>query len=74
MNAVKRMINAAVPVGTETKWIRCPNCGAKHSLYSNTAECHGVFLKCTRGCKCEFELIIEKGDQMDPNTQKPLAF
>lgn len=48
---------------TERKWIVCPHCGAKHSIYDNTAECHGVFLKCTRGCKKEFELVIESGCQ-----------
>lgn len=49
---------------TERKWIICPYCGAKHSIYDDTAECHGVFLKCTRGCKMEFELIIEDGKQV----------
>nr|DAW09356.1 MAG TPA: cysteine-rich protein [Caudoviricetes sp.] len=49
---------------TETKWIRCPFCGAKHSIYDNSAECHGVFLKCTRGCKQVFELVIEDGEQV----------
>ncbi len=47
----------------ERMWIKCPSCGAKHSLYDNTAECHGVFLKCTRGCGIEFELVIENGKQ-----------
>ena len=49
---------------TERKWIICPNCGAKHSLYDNTANCNGVYLKCTRGCKKEFELVIEEGNQV----------
>ena len=56
------------PLGTETKWILCPHCGAKHSLYSNVAECHDVFLKCTRGCKREFELVIKDGQQLHPET------
>lgn len=46
------------------KWIKCPHCGAKHSVYDNTAECHGVFLKCTRGCGQIFELVIEDGEQV----------
>lgn len=49
---------------TKRKWILCPYCGAKHSIYDDTAECHGVFLKCTRGCKCEFELVIHAGEQV----------
>ena len=51
-------------VSIERKWIRCPHCGAKHSIFDNTAECHGVFLLCTRGCKKEFELIIKDGKQI----------
>lgn len=53
-----------ISVSTERMWIVCPYCGAKHSIYENTAECHGVFLKCTRGCKQEFELVIEDGKQV----------
>ncbi len=53
-----------ISVSTERMWIVCPHCGAKHSIYENTAECHGVFLKCTRGCKQEFELVIEDGKQV----------
>ncbi len=44
-------------------WATCPYCGAKHSLYDNTANCNGVFVKCTRGCKREFELVITNGKQ-----------
>ncbi len=50
----------------ERTWVRCPYCNAKHSLYDNTSECHGVFLACTRGCKREFELIIKDGVQVFP--------
>lgn len=53
-----------ITASTERKWILCPHCGARHSLYDNTANCNGVFLKCTRGCKLEFELIIEDGVQV----------
>ena len=45
------------------KWAKCPHCGAKTVIYDNTAECNGVFLICTRGCKREFELIIKDGKQ-----------
>lgn len=48
----------------ERKWVNCPHCGAKHSIYDNTANCNGVFLKCTRGCGCEFELRIKDGEQL----------
>lgn len=44
-------------------WARCPYCDAKTLLYDNTANCKGIFVKCTRGCKREFELIIINGKQ-----------
>ena len=46
------------------EWARCPYCGAKAVLYDNTAQCSGVFVKCTRGCRREFELKIESGKQV----------
>lgn len=45
-------------------WVRCPRCGAKTILYDNTANCSGVYIKCTRGCKQEFELKIINGKQV----------
>ena len=48
----------------ERAWVRCPHCGAKVILYDNTAHCKGVFAKCTRGCKREFEVIICDGKQI----------
>lgn len=48
----------------ERFWLRCPHCGAKTLLYDNTAECSGVYAKCTRGCKREFEIIIINGKQV----------
>lgn len=42
-------------------WLRCPCCGAKTILYDNTANCSGVFVKCTRGCGLEFEVKIING-------------
>lgn len=47
----------------ERKWARCPFCGAKVTIYDNTASCRGVFVKCSRGCKREFELVIVDGEQ-----------
>ena len=48
----------------ERKWLRCPRCGAKVMLYDNTAYCAGVYAKCTRGCRAEFEIRIEDGKQV----------
>lgn len=50
----------------ERKWAICPHCGAKVTIYDNTADCKGVFMKCTRNplCKKEFELVIIKGRQV----------
>lgn len=48
---------------TELRWMICPHCGAKTVLASNNANCSGVQLKCTRGCKCVFELVIVNGEQ-----------
>lgn len=44
------------------KWLICPHCGAKTILYDNTATCNGVFVKCTRGCRQEFEVKIKDGN------------
>lgn len=46
------------------EWIKCLYCGAKHSLYTEKAECNGVFVKCTRGCGREFEIKIRNGKQI----------
>jgi len=50
----------------ERKWVICPHCGAKVTIYDNTANCSGVYLKCIRNqsCKKEFELVIENGKQV----------
>lgn len=48
----------------ERRWLRCPYCGAKTVLFDNTAHCSGVFVKCTRGCKREFEVKITEGKQV----------
>lgn len=45
-------------------WARCPYCGAKTVLYDNTADSTGIWIKCTRGCKREFELRIRSGKQV----------
>lgn len=44
-------------------WVICPYCKAKFALHDNKAECRGVFVKCTRGCGKEFEIIIVNGKQ-----------
>lgn len=48
----------------EKKWVKCPFCDAKTILFDNTAECSGVYVKCTRGCKREFEVKITQGKQV----------
>ena len=48
----------------ERKWAYCPYCMAKTVIYDNTSDCRGVWIKCTRGCKREFELIIISGNQI----------
>lgn len=47
----------------ERKWLLCPHCGMKVLLYDNTANCSGVFVKCTRGCRQTFEVQIRDGEQ-----------
>lgn len=50
---------------TRRDWIRCPYCGRKaYALHSDTAECHGVYTTCSRGCKKEFEILIRDGKQI----------
>lgn len=54
-----------VPItATKRKWAKCPYCGAKTTIYDNAAECRGVWIKCTRGCKKEFELVVRNGEQI----------
>lgn len=55
-----------IPIlATERKWAVCPKCGAKTVIYDDAAECHGIWLKCTRGCRtCEFELVIRDNKQI----------
>lgn len=48
---------------TVRKWYRCPICGAKVCLYDDTADCHGVFTVCTRGCRNEIEVLVDAGKQ-----------
>lgn len=56
------------PILSKT-WALCPYCGSKVALYDNTASCSGVWLKCTRNCKAEFELVIKDGQQILPKAQ-----
>lgn len=50
---------------TNRIWARCPRCGSKVTVFDNTANCHGVYEKCTRNSNCRnvFELIIVDGVQ-----------
>lgn len=52
------------------RWILCPYCGMKTILADDNANCHGVHIKCTRGCKQVFELVIRDGVQIN-NTSEP---
>lgn len=61
MNSVAEISKPPV----ERMWITCPYCGAKTVVADNTATCSGVFLKCTRGCKRVFELILRNGRQIN---------
>lgn len=58
-------------ISTERFWVRCTHCGAKTVIYDNNANCNGVFMKCNRGCKKEFEIIIEDGKQVFPAEKNP---
>ena len=53
-------------VPTKRIWAKCPNpeCGAKVILYDDTANCSGIWCKCTRKCGLEFELIVVDGKQI----------
>ena len=55
------MMNDIPKPPIERQWLRC---GAKTILYDNTANCSGVFIKCTRNCKREFEVKIVNGKQV----------
>lgn len=45
-------------------WIKCQYCGMKYCLADNKAECRGIFVKCTRGCGREFQIIVKDGKQI----------
>ncbi len=45
-------------------WVICPKCGAKCCIKNDISQCSGVYLKCTRGCKGVFELVIVDGHQV----------
>lgn len=46
-----------IPIATERKWYRCPKCGQKILIYDDTAECHGVYVRC-KACGDEIEIKI----------------
>lgn len=51
-------------VATKRIWAICPKCGAKVVLFDDTANCSGVWCKCTRKCGTQFELIVVDGKQL----------
>lgn len=57
-------------IETVRKWALCPHCKAKVLIYTDIAECSGVFPVCTRGCRKQFELIIQNGEQVFPDKNK----
>ncbi len=54
-------------IPTERRWFVCPYCGAKIVIYDNTANSHGVFTVCHRGCRREVEITVENGRQIVPD-------
>ena len=61
MSFTRRVLPKAA---TKRKWAICPHCGAKAIIYDDAAECRGIWIKCTRGCKKEFELVVCNGEQI----------
>lgn len=57
-------MNRIIKPAIERCWMICPHCGAKTIIADNTANCSGVYVKCTRGCKQVFELVIRDGIQI----------
>lgn len=53
----------------ERTWAHCPSCGAKTVILDDNAHCSGVHIKCTRGCKCVFELVVRDGVQQMKKTK-----
>lgn len=51
-------------IAIKKSWMHCPECGKEQKiLYTNIANCSGVFLKC-KYCKKEFEVNITDGVQI----------
>lgn len=63
-------MNEMIKIETSRKWVRCPYCNAKVQIYTDIAECRGVFPVCNRGCRKEFELIIRNGEQVFPDNEQ----
>lgn len=55
----------------ERTWARCTYCGAKSVIIDNTTECRGVYIRCSRGCKRVFELIVHNGVQENSSENTP---
>lgn len=47
-------------IETERRWYKCPGCGKNAVIVDDTAEAHGVYMKCKR-CGREFEIRIKQG-------------
>ena len=54
---MKKMKTLNIP--TEKKWYLCSGCGQKLLIYNDTAECHGVYIRCKYCHKTE-EIKIQK--------------
>jgi len=46
----------------ERRWAVCPHCGKRLVIYTNNAQCSGVYIRC-KNCRKEAELSISGGKQ-----------
>ena len=44
-------------IPTKREWYVCRVCGQRLAIVDDTAECHGVYIKC-KNCKNEIEIRI----------------
>ena len=47
-----------IKIPTRREWYRCPHCGQKLLVYTDTAECSDLYMKC-RKCRKEVEIKIK---------------
>lgn len=57
MTSETRSFDKLPRIPTKREWLTCRVCGQKLAIVDDTAECHGVFIKC-KNCKNEIELRI----------------